>query len=471
MIFILILLFINSTLIMSNSTDPSSFNYICIIGRNLNLKYNQTVSFKMINESEYYEWFDHKYNQSLFKFYYQNFSTYQTNPNDSLELPNYFLNNTMKMNNTIMLSEININPCMLSDTKKISFSVSNNESSNVEKIFETNVLDNYLDCTSNFKISSHNRQYLSHSHSKNNHQIVNIYKNQKNSLFCSIYANMFNPEQKSNMSHLSIDYYLSSSLNSTIYKTKWEYHQNDGYFNSLFWNRMDWLTSDNDLELYQYQNELVRCRISNTNYFDNIEKNKLIKNLSCHFHLNIQFDPFIHPDVKLEQIIQENELSRIECPIKANNLPPIKYFMIWSFKNKDKEEWTIKLKTNYSILSDIYLIDHPIYEIFNEASFKCELLDKNSQSVLTSIIRIKVERDSNRNNDAKQTNLFSLEIKRYIFTIILSIIILIACAFILKIIISNSILQKCIHSNKNRSKLTPIYLKTTDSDLNIFNSS
>jgi hypothetical protein len=100
-------------------------------------------------------------------------------------------------------------------------------------------------------------------------------------------------------------------------------------------------------------------------------------NFVCKFLLNIDFEPFnrenrTHFEHYID-LLDKKRIHQIECPIRANNFMPAKYYIIWSLCDRTCQKWHVKLVREFFPMSEFYVIENPSYAKHNNISLKCEL--------------------------------------------------------------------------------------------------
>ena len=188
------------------------------------------------------------------------------------------------------------------------------------------------------------------SNGKLDHEVskfIRLMKNQKVRFYCSIMIKIAND---SSQYHPKIQWQIGKfspvsnlsfgALNYTYFKL----NSNESDFNYIFWSEIEYTTPHENLKAWGHHNEPIACQISYYNYNDssltlfdidsgypltsNNNHSIKIPNLGCKFQLDIQFEPFIHPNVSSKQVFfEKNRSALIECPIKANSHFPIRYFI------------------------------------------------------------------------------------------------------------------------------------------------
>lgn len=212
---------------------------------------------------------------------------------------------------------------------------------------------------------------------------------------------------------------------------------------------------------YQYSsigNNLSKKYLKNINITKDFHNLK--KSVNCSLHLNINFEPFIDSNVNKTQFINENQLSIIECPIKApkfqQNMYKIKWYFMHDYdSNNSHKLWLFKYSKEYDQSGDLYLISNSKFNIDN-GKYKCELYDtKQTNPILIDIIDVHFY---NQTNSSISTDLLSNKLKSSLTTFlygnnliinlfVLLIVVLISIAIILFFIFKYKL-------NKRNSKVT-----------------
>ena len=213
-------------------------------------------------------------------------------------------------------------------------------------IFETIAINKHSECS----ISHPLNRNRSKSNGKLDHEVskfIRLMKNQKVRFYCSIMIKIAND---SSQYHPKVQWQIGKfspvgnlsfgAMNYTYFKL----NSNESDFNYIFWSEIEYTTPHENLKAWGHHNEPIACQILYNNYtdsslsiFDIDDGHPLTSNnthptkkpnLGCKFQLDIQFEPFIHPNVSSEQVFfEKNRSALIECPIKANSHFPIRYFI------------------------------------------------------------------------------------------------------------------------------------------------
>lgn len=213
-------------------------------------------------------------------------------------------------------------------------------------IFETIAINKHSECSMWHPLNRNRPKpngKLDHEASK----FIRLTKNKKVRFYCSIMIKIANDSSQYHpMIRWKIEKYspvgnLSfGALNNSYFKL----NSDESDFNYIFWSEIEYTTPYENLKAWGHHNEPIACQILHNNYNDSslymfdidsgypLNSNNThpikIPNLGCKFQLDIQFEPFIHPNVSSKQVFfEKNRSALIECPIKANSHFPIRYFI------------------------------------------------------------------------------------------------------------------------------------------------
>lgn len=225
--------------------------------------------------------------------------------------------------------------------KELIFSrYSNRVSQSVNRfVIETITLDKNSECSMNHPLNDS-------SFDPNDFELTRIARVQKNQtirFYCSIFVR--STDLDTNESNRPIVKWMiekPSRLNQesfTNHSSMFARHVESNGFNHIYWTHIDYKSPSDDLNAWQHHDEPIVCHVGHNHYYDGsggaTETNEIIHTVSrfspkiprlgCKIKLNIQFDPFVHPNVSLEQTFHEaSRTALVECPIKANSHFPIK---------------------------------------------------------------------------------------------------------------------------------------------------
>jgi hypothetical protein len=197
------------------------------------------------------------------------------------------------------------------------------------------------------------------------------------------------------------------------------------------------LPSD-DESVWKMSNREISCQVTHENSYEIISKIKLpslpVTSINCSYHLNINFSPFISQNVNTSQLINENQLSIIECPIKAPNFQPYKYLINWYYSNKDEsrqmnDSWVFKYSKTFDKSGDLYIISNGKMDLDN-GLYKCVLIDSVSGSaVLTSILNVGFNNKTSTGEE-KSINIFMTTLGKIIINSVIILVLVIIIIFL-----------------------------------------
>lgn len=357
----------------------------CVIGKNISIKVKHVVESEVEHTWSYEEITGAEQRRHHIASIYDANRTYELT-NDTNVANKYKL--SLNMVNRTLSSRINVKPFEVDDGARrfIYSSVRHGGTRTIGTIvYETSALDKRPEC-SRLKPNGHLT-------SPNLVNVISVDKNQKITLYCSFLVRSSNEDDESR--DIMLNWFIEKPsrlnnqhfdfANTTVRFVK--LNRTNG-FNIKYWTELTYESPVDNLEAWRHHNEPIFCRIGHSNYFDgssssedstsyhSMPKNtSRIPNLSCRFQLNVQFEPFIHPDISRVQEFYENQTAQVECPIKANNHMPVRYFIIWSVYSNRTSNWVQKLQMDYVSAADFYFIDRPDYLHYHNVLVKCELFE------------------------------------------------------------------------------------------------
>lgn len=261
---------------------------------------------------------------------------------NSSESSNILYNLTNK--NEWMVHRINIDRWQVGDgAKELILTRYTNQTKRNHLIIETLAIDRRSECSINHPLT---RQNNNNEDSLEVTKLVKLKKNQTIRLFCSIFTRTAADLEREEHSRPIVKWLvekpsrisLASFANQTstfVKSASFSQH----HFNYIAWTHIDYKSPADDLSAWQNHDEPIVCHIGHPNYYDGSggasETQNIIHTVSrfsakipylgCRIKLNIQFDPFVHPNVSLVQVFNETDRTAlVECPIKANSHFPIK---------------------------------------------------------------------------------------------------------------------------------------------------
>ncbi|CAF0725026.1 unnamed protein product [Brachionus calyciflorus] len=346
-----------------------------LVDKNMTLKLKHLLSKDelFLNENSYYWNLIDPLTDKNFRFNYSN------NIHEHLRFK--FLNDTK---NSSFKYSFNFNQFSENDGGKIlKYIKTSNQSDETLFSFELISIKNRPYCTSintdTFKIDE----------VKN--PVFEVHKNSTYNFYCSILARSLS-ENSNPYIYWQIEN-SSKIFDSQTFEFKFNLTQkirtrkSEGY-NVRYWQSIIYRVPDDDLKAWEHHNEQIFCHVRHGNFFNDhllaskdkkfmatLPRPSKIPNLQCQISLNVQFNPFIHPNISLIQEFHEDLPALVECPIKANNHYPVKYFLIWSIYSNNSKKFQDKLIKEYIGSADIYVIENPIYEYHDGILVKCELYE------------------------------------------------------------------------------------------------
>lgn len=218
-------------------------------------------------------------------------------------------------------------------------------------------------------------------------KVLEVYKNRNYTFSCSILTR-FNDENDS----------LAPQMSWEVEK-KWEIFKIDAFSTQYstitklsgetikFTRFLEYSVPDDDLEAWEHNNHPFFCNIRHNFFYHKdlkaINDTQFISTfplpsklpIQCKIQLNVQFKPFVHPNVNVIQVFDESYPALVECPIKANNHFPVKYYIVWYTNSENGSHFNLKFFQEYIGSADIYVIENPKYGMYHKSLVKCELYE------------------------------------------------------------------------------------------------
>lgn len=189
-----------------------------------------------------------------------------------------------------------------------------------------------------------------------------------------------------------------------------------------------------DEQVWELNNRNIYCQVTHEGSYEIKSKVKLdffpVSSIYCNNHLNINFNPYISQIVNRTQFIRENELSSLECPIKAPNFQPYKYSINWYYHSFDQinATWSFMYSKTFDKSGEFYIISNAKVDVDNGV-YKCELIEiVSGTSVLSEVITVKFSElfPKNKATDIFATQFTELIINAAIVLVLIVIIIVLA---------------------------------------------
>ena len=269
--------------------------------------------------------------------------------------------------------------------------------------------------------------------------IITLNLNESMNLYCSIFVkrlvnnpNSGDQQQQQQHDDLLMSWYTNDSLadpneihlnldSNGVVDTQSIVDSREHANTVLYWSKFSLdLRAKTNLEAWKLHNQQLHCHVGHLNYLDERAatrstakstdnlvffhsrtiRRQLIDKLYCSFHLNINFKPFIHLNVKNIQTFYQRANNFVECPIKANNFPPVKYVIRWSHRNSLNDAWLVKARRPHLFhLAGLLHLDEQLYyydgndvneQKQNGSYFRCELFELSDERrpLLTSVIKV-----------------------------------------------------------------------------------
>lgn len=219
-------------------------------------------------------------------------------------------------------------------------------------------------------------------------QVIEVFKNRKYNFSCSIMSRW-------NFENENIN--LEPRLSWDVEK-KWKIFQTDFFraqYSAIrktndtikFYKFLEYEVPENDLKAWEQNNHQFFCNIyhehfynfnlkpiNGSNFFATVSNPSKMP-IQCKIQLNVQFNPFVHPNVSKVQEFYESHPALIECPIKANNHFPVRYFIAWYTNSENSSKFDLKLVKEYIGSADTYVIENPNYNTYHNSLVKCDLYE------------------------------------------------------------------------------------------------
>lgn len=219
-------------------------------------------------------------------------------------------------------------------------------------------------------------------------QVIEVLKNQNYIFSCSIISKWNFENENINLEpNISWDVEKQWKIFPTeLFRA--QYSKTSKFNDRIKFSRyLEYKVPDDDLKAWEQNNHQFFCNFYHEHFYNHnlmpINGSNFIATVShsskmpiqCKIQLNVQFKPFLHPNVSNVQKFYESHLALIECPIKANNHFPVKYYIAWYTNFENSSKFDLKLVQEYIGSADIYVIENPKYKPYHNSFVKCELYE------------------------------------------------------------------------------------------------